>query len=116
MQSLFFSKQNFGRQARTEIRNLNNHIVPRWGDYNPKSITTVEVEEWFKSLKLAPASRAKVRNVLSMVFRHGMRWGWLEKNPVTLVRCSSKRLRRPDILTAEEFRALLGALPNRERK
>jgi integrase len=44
-----------------------------------------------------------------------MRWGWLEKNPVTLVRCSSKRLRRPDILTAEEFRALLGALPDRER-
>lgn len=97
------------------LSNLNNHIVPRWGDYNPKNITTVEVEEWVKSLKLAPASRAKVRNVLSMIFRHGMRWGWLEKNPVTLVRCSSKRLRRPDILTAEEFQALLAALPDRER-
>ena len=48
------------------LSNLNNHIVPRWGDYNPKSITTVEVEEWVKSLRLAPASRAKVRNVLSM--------------------------------------------------
>lgn len=52
---------------------------------------------------------------MSMIFRHGMRWGWLDQNPVTMVRCSSKRLRRPDILTVEEFRALLAALPDRER-
>jgi hypothetical protein len=41
------------------LSNLNNHIVLRWGDYHPKSITTLEVEERVKSLKLAPASRAK---------------------------------------------------------
>jgi integrase len=97
------------------LSNLNCHIVPRWGDYPPSRVTTVEVEDWLKSIRLAPASRAKIRNVLSMIFRHGMRWGWLDSNPVTMVRCSSKRLRRPDILTAEEFRALLAALPDRER-
>ena len=97
------------------LSNLNCHIVPKWGDYHPSKVTTVDVEDWLKSLELAPASRAKVRNVLSMIFRHGMRWGWLDKNPVTLVRCSSKRLRRPDILSAEEFRDLLAALPDRER-
>ena len=32
-----------------------------------------------------------------------------------MVRVSSKRLRRPDVLTAEEFRTLLAALPGRER-
>jgi integrase len=32
-----------------------------------------------------------------------------------MVRVSSKRLRRPDVLTAEEFRSLLKALPQRER-
>jgi integrase len=97
------------------ISNLENHIVPRWGDYPPGRVTTIEVEEWLKSLKLAPGSRAKVRNVLSMIFRHGMRWGWLTQNPIAMVRVSSKRLRRPDILTAEEFRDLLAALPDRER-
>lgn len=97
------------------LSNLNCHVVPRWGDYHPSKVTTVEVESWLKSLKLAPATRTKVRNVLSMIFRHGMRWGWLDSNPVELVRTSSKRLRRPDILTAEEFRALLEALPDRER-
>jgi len=50
-----------------------------------------------------------------MIFRHGIRWGWLDKNPVAMVRVSSKRLRRPDVLTAEEFRLLLAALPERER-
>ena len=50
-----------------------------------------------------------------MIFRHGIRWGWLDKNPVAMVRVSSKRLRRPDVLTAEEFRSLLAALPDRER-
>jgi integrase len=97
------------------ISNLENHIVPRWGDYLPSRVATIEVEEWLKSLALAPASRSKVRNVLSMIFRHGMRWGWLDRNPVAMVRVSSKRLRRPDLLTAEEFRSLLEALPQRER-
>jgi len=97
------------------ISNLENHILPRWGDYPPGRVTAVEVEEWLKSLKLAPGSRAKVRNVLSMIFRHGIRWGWLNQNPIAMVRVSSKRLRRPDILTAEEFQSLLAALPERER-
>lgn len=97
------------------ISNLENYIVPRWGDYPPGRVTAVEVEEWLKSLRLAPGSRAKVRNVLSMIFRHGMRWGWLTQNPIAMVRVSSKRLRRPDILSAEEFRSLLVALPERER-
>lgn len=36
-------------------------------------------------------------------------------NPITLVRCSTKRLRTPSMLTASELRKLLDALPYRER-
>lgn len=36
-------------------------------------------------------------------------------NPIAAVRTSSKRLRTPDILTPEEFQALLKELPARER-
>lgn len=74
------------------ISNLENHIVPRWGDSHPGRVTAVEVEEWLKALSLAPASRAKVRNVLSAIFRHGMRWGCLDKNPIATVRVISRRL------------------------
>ena len=97
--------------------NLKNHIVPRWGDYEIREIASVEVEEWLDKLKMAPASRAKLRNQMSTVFRHGIRWGWIgqHENPIVMVRCSSKRLSTPETLTAEEFRSLFGKLPDRER-
>jgi integrase len=40
---------------------------------------------------------------------------WAAKNPITAVRTSAKRLHTPDILTAEEFQALLLELSQRER-
>jgi integrase len=97
--------------------NLKNHIVPRWGSYELRDISSVEVEEWLDGLSLAPGSRAKLRNQMSTVFRHGIRWGWIgqHENPITLVRVSSKRLRTPETLTAQEFRTLFGNLPDRER-
>jgi integrase len=97
--------------------NLKLYIVPRWGDYPLRRVSSVEVEEWLKTLKLAPSSRAKIRNLMSTVFRHAIRWGWIgqHENPIALVRVSAKRKRVPEILTAEEFRALFAVLPNRER-
>ena len=66
------------------------------------------MEDWLKSLKLSPASKAKIRNVMSMIFRHAIRWGWLgqQENPIVMVRVSRKRMKAPVVLTAEEFRAL----------
>lgn len=97
--------------------NLKNHILPRWGSYKIRDIASVEVEEWLDRLKMAPSSRAKLRNQMSTVFRHGIRWGWIgqHENPIAMVRCSSRRLRVPETLTAEEFRNLFGKLPDRER-
>lgn len=96
---------------------LNYHIVPKWGNCSLRRITTIEVEDWLKSLKLSPASKAKIRNVMSMIFRHAIRWGWLgqHENPIAMVRVSRKRMKPPAVLTAVEFGALLEALPDRER-
>ncbi len=62
-------------------------------------------------------SRAKLRNQMSAIFRHGIRWGWIgpQENPIAMVRASGKRLTTPETLTAEEFPALFGKLPGRER-
>lgn len=105
-------KRPSGRSSSTR-RKLSHH----WGSYKIRDIASVEVEEWLERLKLAPSSRAKLRNQMSTVFRHGIRWGWIgqHENPITMVRCSSKRLSTPETLTAEEFRALFGRLPERER-
>jgi integrase len=97
--------------------NLNNHIIPRWGNSKLRDFSAVEIEEWLERLKLAPSSRAKIRNIMSAVFRHGVRWGWIgmEDNPMAMVRTSAKRRRVPKTLTAQEFQAFIGKLPDRER-
>jgi len=94
---------------------LKNHIVPKWGDKALSDVRTVQVEEWLHSLPLAPGTRSKIRNVMSAVFNHAIRYEWIHHNPITKVRCSAKRLREPDVLTPAEFLALLAELPLREK-
>jgi integrase len=89
---------------------LRNWIVPVWGKHSLSDVRTVAVEDWLRSLPLANGSRAKIRNLMSTLFNHAMRYEWAEKNPIRLVRQSAKRERTPDVLTAEEIRALLSQL------
>lgn len=94
---------------------LKLHIAPRWGESRLSEVRTIAVEEWLASLPLAPGSRAKVRNIMSALFSHAIRYEWLTFNPISKVRTSAVRLREPDVLTPEEFRALLPLLAPRER-
>ena len=85
-------------------------VVPHWGVRSVSDVKTVAVEEWLKGLPLANGSKAKVRNVMHALFNHAMRHEWAEKNPITLVRQSAKRLRTPDVLDVDETKALLSEL------
>jgi integrase len=87
-----------------------NWIVPVWGSRSLSDVRTVAVEDWLRSLPLANGSRAKIRNLMSTVFNHAMRYEWAEKNPIRSVRQSAKRERTPYVLTAEEIKALLSEL------
>ena len=89
---------------------LRNWIVPVWGEHRLSDVRTVAVENWLHSLSLAPGSRAKIRNLMSTLFNHAMRYEWTDRNPIRLVRQSAKRLSTPDVLTAEEIGKLLAKL------
>ena len=67
----------------------------------------MDVEAWLKTLPLARGSRAKIRNLMSALFSHAIRWEWTERNPIKSVRQSAKRMRTPDVLTPDEIMALL---------
>jgi integrase len=73
------------------------------------------IEQWLKSLKLAPKTKGNVRNVMRVVFNCAMRWGIVDlgANPVALVRIKgiSRRQTEPRILMADEIQALITALP-----
>jgi integrase len=73
------------------------------------------VELWLNSLTFAPGTRSKIRNILSAVFNHAIRQEWMDRNPITKVRTSAKRLREPDVLSPAELAALLAQLDLRER-
>ena len=100
---------------------LKVHVIPRWGQYALSAIKSVEVETWLRNLKrmdgqpTSPATKSKIRNLMSALFSHAIRNEWAARNPITEVRTSAKRLRTPDILTAGEFQALLLELAQRER-
>jgi integrase len=97
---------------------LDEYIKRRWGSYRLPDVRTIAVEEWLGSLigiktqkPVAPATKAKVRNVMHALFNHAIRHEWLERNPITPVRQSAKRQRIPDVLQVDEIRALLVELP-----
>jgi integrase len=86
---------------------INKWITPQWGACSLSDVRTVVVESWLGTLKLSNGSRAKVRNIMSALFSHAVRWEFFERNPITLVRQSAKRRRTPDVLTTDELKALL---------
>jgi integrase len=86
-------------------------ISPRWKDQRAQTVKPTEVEAWLDALPLANGTKAKIRNIMSAVFQHGLRHQFLTVNPIRgLVRQSAKREREPDVLTAVEVRSILERL------
>ena len=90
-------------------------ILPRWGGYRLDQVKPVAVEEWLASIKRARATKAKIRNLMSALFHHAMRYEWVDRNPIKLVRQSAKRMTVPDVLELAELQLLLSKLEVRER-
>jgi integrase len=97
---------------RTLETSLNVWIAPKWGEHRLSDVRTVEVESWLHALSLANATKAKVRNVMHVIFAHACRHELLQRNPISLVRQSAKRKRTPEVLDSEELKNLLAALQN----
>ena len=93
-------------------------IRPAWGHLDIRDIRTVAVEHWLRQLSrrdgrpLAPSTKAKLRNLMSVVFNHAIGYEWLEqgKNPITFVRQSARRQKIPAFLGVEELKALISQL------
>lgn len=94
----------------TSLHNLDGLILPKWGAYRLQDVTAIMVERWIDGLPYAPSTKTKVKSVFGTLYRHGMRYQWIAANPIALVRCSSKRVKTPDILTPVEISGILGEL------
>lgn len=94
---------------------LSRWIGPKWGREYLHSIKPVQVEEWLRSLPLADGSKAKIRNIMSAVFSHGIRYELTDRNPMRAVRQSARRTRIPLVLEVSELHRLFDFLALRER-
>ena len=94
---------------------LRVYILPKWGDSPITDLQARPVEMWLESQLLAPKSKVHIRGILSALWNYAM-WKQdvpLQVNPISLVtvKGASKRIRKPRILTVEQFRLLLSQLP-----
>jgi len=111
---------------------LNKWVRPRWETYRVREFdrppVRSSVEDWLRSLwrspknpaGLAPKTVRSISNVMKLTFKFGVKWGYLQENPmgekrVELPRGSTKRQKHPVQLTAAGFFSLLGRLASREK-
>jgi integrase len=97
---------------------LRTRILPRWGEYRLRDIKAVAVERWLGSISdLSNSSKAKLKGIMSDVYQHAIRYGWLvdSENAILAVRQSQKRERVTEPLEAAEFRALILQLTDKMR-
>lgn len=96
-------------------------ILPRWRKSALDEIRTVAVEEWLRIIPRSNGTKSKIRNTMSALFNHAIRWEFTKVNPITGmvrgsgVRQSAKRERGPDLLEVSEFQLLQAELHVRER-
>ena len=97
------------------LSNINLHIKPRWGEYLIGAIRPMAVEGWLKGMEKSPKTKAHIRSVMHVIFECAARWELFNerRNPIEMVRVkdSTKRRKRPMILTNESFDAVLAGLP-----
>lgn len=62
---------------------LKRWILPRWGDRPLEDVRPVAVEEWLRSLTLAPKTKVNLRSLFHLIYEHARRWELTEEIPST---------------------------------
>ena len=90
-------------------------IRARWESIQLDRVKPVAVQEWLKSMDAAPKTKGHIKALMHRLFEKAMLWEMIEvqRNPMQLVEVKgiSKRLKKPLILTVEQYFLVLGLLP-----
>jgi hypothetical protein len=90
------SERKVRQTKQTYATYLKTRIVPRWGSSRIQEMKAVAVERWLGSIDdLSDGTKAKIKGIMSEVFQHAIRYGWLDdgENPTFAVCQSAKRKR-----------------------
>lgn len=96
---------------------LNGYIKPKWGDYDVITLgqNPFWVEKWLRALPNAPKTKAHIKGLMHRLYEYAMKWRMMsiQRNPMELVEVkgASRRMRKPKVLTVEQYHLLLPAIP-----
>jgi integrase len=106
---------------------IKNWIEPNWHGHLAGGMKTMQIQEWLDKVERPDGTKLKIKNVLSAIFSHGVRWELVERNPVcgqggspghrgasTGVRQSNRVSIQRVILAPDIVRQTLEQLPLRE--
>jgi len=92
------------------------YLVPRFGNEIAEDIKPLDIQRWFKSLHetggLAWTTIAKMRGVMSRIYKVGILHEHVAKNPVRHVETRSKTDYKAIVITPEQTLAILKSLPS----
>ena len=109
--------------AETYRRILNKRVIPRFGKKPPLAIEPLEIERWLRDLKktesLENPTLDKVRRVMSLVYKHGQRYGLIPRdesaNPLNWVRQKTTSSYVPVIMNPRQAFKILLNIPEPRR-
>jgi integrase len=120
-----YLKADFGADSvRPKSANTINHVehivraylVPRFGNEIAEDIKPLDIQRWFKSLRetdgLVWTTIAKMRGVMSRIYKVGILHEHVQKNPVLHVETRSKTDYKAIVITPAQTLAILKALPS----
>jgi len=93
---------------------VRDYLIARWGEETAEDVTPLDLQRWLKSLHseqhLAWTTIAKMRGVMSRIYKIGIIHGLVSKNPVQCVETRSTSNYRAVLITPPQTLAILRGL------
>ena len=90
------------------------HIRAKWGPVRLAQVKPLGVQEWLRTMHSAPKTKGHVKALMHRLFEKAMLWEMVDvqRNPMQLVEVKgiSKRLKKPLVLTVEQYCQILALL------
>ncbi len=87
-----------------------NHIKPHWGTQFVENVKALAVEEWLDAYPHSRQVKSHIRNLMHTLYQAAIHWEIAERNPIATVHQSRQRLKKPRILTSDQFKAFVAEL------
>jgi integrase len=94
---------------------VRDYLIARWGNEIAEDIKSLDIQRWLKSLntdnELAWTTIAKMRGVMSRIYKVGILHELVLTNPVLHVQTRSKSSYRAIVITPQQTLTILNSLP-----